>query len=120
MEPTTFNAVFKNRTKKLAISIMRFYVNLPKEAEVEIIGKQLIRSVTSVASNFRTTYLARSVKERYSKFCIVVEEIDETVFWLELLEESHLKIIIPSDIKDEALEILKVMASCKKGLKAKL
>lgn len=119
MDPITFNEVFRKRTKKLAISIMRFYSGLTKKEEVGIIGKQLIRSATSIAANFRATSLSRSMKERYSKFCIVVEVADETIFWIELLEESHLEIIIPDNIKEEALEILKVMAACKKGLKAK-
>lgn len=99
---------------------MRFYAGLSKKDETRIIGKQLIRSATSVAANFRTTCLARSIRERYSKFCIVVEEADETLFWIELLEECHLGINVPKNIKEEAFEILKVMASCKKGIKAKL
>jgi four helix bundle protein len=120
MEQIKFNEIFKKRTKQLALSIMKFYAGLPKKDEIRIIGKQLIRSTTSVAANFRAVCIARSIRERYSKFCIVVEEADETIFWLELLEESHLKIKIPIFIKNEALEISKVMSSCKKGLKAKL
>jgi four helix bundle protein len=84
MEPIVFNETFRKRTKKLAISIMRFYAGLSKKDEIRIIGKQLIRSSTSIAANFRATSLARSMKERYSKFCIVVEEADETIFWMEL------------------------------------
>ncbi len=99
---------------------MRFYAGLSKNDEVRIIGKQLIRSVTSVAANFRAVCIARSCRERYSKYCIVVEEADETLFWLELLEESHLKITVPSIIKNEAFEISKVMASSKKRTRSKL
>ena len=119
MDTGSFNEVFRKRTKKLAISIMGFYAHLPKTDEIRIIGKQLIKSATSVGANFRAVCLAGSVKERYSKYCIVVEEADEMIFWLELLEESHLKIAIPDSIKNEALELSKVMASCKKRLKNK-
>jgi four helix bundle protein len=120
MEQIAFNELFRKRTKTLAISIMRFYAGLSKNDEVRIIGKQLIRSTTSVAANFRAVCIARSLKERYSKLYIVVEEADETNFWLELLEESHLKITVPRFIKKETLEISKVVATCRKSLKAKL
>jgi len=119
MEQIAFNKLFRVRTKKLAISIMKFYAGLMKKDEIRIIGKQLIRSATSVAANFRAVCIARSLKERYSKLCIVVEEADEVLFWLELLEESHLRINVPDNIKKEALEVSKVMATCRKGLKAK-
>ena len=120
MDQLAFNEIFRKRTKKLALQIMKFYSGLQKANEIRIIGNQLLRSVTSVAANFRAVCIARSIRESYSKLCIVVEEADETLFWLELLEESHLKIEVPNKIKMEALEISKVMASCKKGLKAKL
>ena len=68
MEQIAFNEVFRKRTKKLALSIMKFYSNLSKNDEVRIIGKQLMRSTTSVAANFRAVCIARSIKERYSKF----------------------------------------------------
>ena len=105
MEQIAFNELFRKKTKQLTLSIMRFYSNLSKNDEVRIIGKQLIRSSTSVAANFRAVCVARSVKERYSKLCIVVEEADEALFWLELLAESHLKINIPDHLIKEALEI---------------
>ncbi|MCH2085526.1 MAG: four helix bundle protein, partial [Saprospiraceae bacterium] len=83
-----------------------------------IIGKQLIRSATSVAANYRAAIRARSMKEKYHKLCIVVEEADETVFWIELLQESNL---IPNydfqDIIQEANEIMKVMSTYRSRLK---
>ncbi len=63
---------------------------MEKSDEIYIIGKQLLRSCTSIAANYRAVNRARSQKERYAKMCIVVEEADETLFWLELLGESDL------------------------------
>ncbi len=116
MTQLSFNESFRKRTKELAIKIINFYSTLSKTNEQQVIGKQLLRSVTSTASNFRAVSRARSLKERYAKLSIVVEESDETLFWLELLEESALK-TIPEEIKTEALEITKVMASYRKTLK---
>ncbi len=119
MGPVEFNETFRVRTKKWTLGIIKWYANIqPKTDEVRILGKQLIRSSSSVAANFRARCRVRSKAERYAKFCIVVEESDESLFWMEVFFESelvdttHLRTLYP-----EALEILKVMAKCKKGLK---
>ena len=79
--------------------------------------KQAIRSATSVAANYRAACRARSTKEKYSKICIVVEESDETQFWLEMLLESN---YLPKNDFDlmynEITEIVKVMTAYKKNL----
>ncbi|MDX1939107.1 MAG: four helix bundle protein [Saprospiraceae bacterium] len=116
MQQTTFNEQFRDRTKRMAIDTLQMYNNLKKSDTISVVGKQLIRSATSVAANFRATCRARSETEKYAKLCIVVEEADETIFWLEVLEESK---IVSVDIKNlyaEAMEILKVMSSYKKTL----
>lgn len=77
------------RTKQFAIAIIRLCRHLPRTTEGFVIGKQLIRSGTSVAANYRATQRARSKAEFIAKIGIVVEEADETQFWLELLEEAH-------------------------------
>ncbi len=87
MDPILFNETFKKCTKLLALSILKFYSGLSKKDELRIIGKQLIRSATSVSANFRATCIARTPRERYSKFCVVVEA-DETIFWLEILRRK--------------------------------
>src|SRR5436853_6827400 len=79
---------FKKRTKKFAIDIVKLSPLFPKSTEGYILVKQLIRSATSVASNYRAVCRARSKAEFYSKICIVVEEADESVFWLELISET--------------------------------
>jgi four helix bundle protein len=67
---------------------IKLYPALPKTDEAKVIGKQLLRSATSVAANYRACCRARSDAEFFSKISIVVEEADETLFWLELLQEA--------------------------------
>jgi four helix bundle protein len=78
----------KQRTKQFALRIIRLYRNLPATDEAKILGKQLLRSGTSVGANYRAACRARSKAEFIAKLGIVLEEADETVFWLELLVES--------------------------------
>jgi len=112
-----YNDIFRGRTKKLALEIVREMAKVKFSDEVSVIRKQIIRSATSVAANYRAICRARSERERYAKMCIVVEEADETAFWLELIEELE---IIPiakvNEFKNETEEILKVMSSYKKKL----
>ena len=114
MSETTWNEQFRNRTKKLAIATIKAFSSWKKTDEIRIIGKQLIRSSTSVAANYRAVCRARSDRERYAKLCVVVEEADETQFWLEILVESDLiKIAEILNIQQEVEEIVKVMTTYK-------
>jgi len=110
-----YNTKFAIRTKKFAVEIVKFYVTYCKKTEeLRVIGKQILRSGTSVAANFRAYIRGRSQAERFSKMCIVVEETDETLFWLELIEDTNLieKSII-SPIKQEIEELLKIFSTTK-------
>jgi four helix bundle protein len=78
----------KRRTKQFAIRIVRLYQALPKRDEARVIGKQVLRSGTSVAANYRAVCRARSKAEFVAEIGVVLEEIDEAVFWLELLVET--------------------------------
>ena len=80
----------RNRTKKFAIRIVRLFKALPKATEAQIIGKQLLRSGTSVGANYRAVCRARSKAEFVARVGIVAEEADESVFWLEILEETKI------------------------------
>ena len=106
---------FKKRTKKFAIDIIKLSKSFPKSTEGYILSKQLIRAATSIASNYRAVCRARSDAEFYSKICIVVEEADESVFWLEIITEAD---ILNSEqtkkLLAEANEILSVVASSKR------
>jgi len=118
-EITSFNEVFRQRTKKFAVAIVLFYSKRCKQEEgTRIIGRQLFRSGTSVAANFRAVTRGRSNAESYAKLCIVVEEIDETLFWLELLEETNLiNIQELNALKKESEELLKIFSVTRKKWK---
>ncbi len=104
----------QRRTKIFAIRIIKLVKFLEKDSVAKIIGKQILRSGTSVATNYRASCRAKSARDFISKISIVMEESDETLFWLELLEESNLvnaKTI--ADLKDEANQITAIMTASK-------
>jgi four helix bundle protein len=78
----------KARTKRFALAIIKLVNELPNNKAGNTIGGQLIRSGTSVASNYRSACRARSSADFISKITVVEEECDESLFWLELIEES--------------------------------
>ena len=75
----------RDRTKDFALRVVRMYTKLPKTTEAQVLGKQVLRSGTSVAANFREASRARSNAEFVSKLGIVEQELDETVLWFEYL-----------------------------------
>ena len=77
----------RDRTKAFAIRIVKLYRLLPRTADSQVVGKQLLRCGTSVAANYRAASRGRSRAEWIAKFGLVVEEADETVFWLEMLSD---------------------------------
>ena len=108
----------KRRTKTFALRIIRLCQSLPKTLEASVIGKQLLRSGTSVAANYRAACRARSNAEFHSKVSIVIEEADETLFWIELLQEAA--IMNPELLQSlcqESEEIIKIMATARKNSK---
>ncbi len=82
----------RERTKRFAIAVVRLFRSLPRTDEARVIGRQLLRSATSVAANYRAVCRARSKAEFIAKVGVVVEEADETVFWLEWSQPSSPKI----------------------------
>ena len=78
----------RERTKEFALRIVRMYVALPKSTEAHVLGKQVLRSGTSVGANYREAYRGRSKAEFSAKCCDSLREIEETAYWLELLVES--------------------------------
>jgi len=80
----------KMRTKQFALRVIRLCESLPKTATGAILGKQLLRSATSVGANYRAACRGRSKAEFIAKLGIVEEEADESLFWLELIAESGL------------------------------
>src|SRR6186713_905757 len=80
----------KDRTKRFAVDIIQLCRELPPTLDGRTVGQQLIRSGTSVAANYRAFCRARSRAEFISKLGIVEEEADESLFWLEVMVDSHL------------------------------
>lgn len=113
-----FAEQFRNRTKKFALNVIRYFQNLPKTEEARVLGRQLLRSATSVAANYRAVCRARSKAEFFSKLSISVEEADECVLWLELFMESGMANNSKSaELLKEANEILAVLAKARKTSK---
>ncbi|MDB5116239.1 MAG: four helix bundle protein [Mucilaginibacter sp.] len=108
---------FRDRTKKFVVDNIKLYRSLPKTEEARIVGKQLLRSASSVGANYRAACRARSQAEFHSKISIVVEEADESIFWMEVMVDAD--IISPAEIKSlmtEGNEILKVTSSARKTI----
>lgn len=78
------------RTKQFAIRLVTAVRSLPRSREADVIGKRLLRCGTAVAANYRAVCRPRSQAEFVSKMNVVVEEADETAFWLDLLAETRL------------------------------
>ncbi len=78
------------RTKAYALRVIRLVESLPRRRTAEVIGKQLLRSATSVGANYRAACRAKSKADFIAKMGIVEEEADECLYWMELLVESHL------------------------------
>ncbi|WP_374950664.1 four helix bundle protein [Mucilaginibacter sp.] len=81
---------FKKRTKKFVVDNIKFFRTLPKTEEAKIIGRQLIRSSLSVGAYYRAACRTRSQAEFHAKLSIVVEEADESLFWMEILVEAEI------------------------------
>ncbi|HYF64911.1 MAG TPA: four helix bundle protein [Herpetosiphonaceae bacterium] len=79
-----------HRTKRYALQIIRLCAGLPKTMEAQVLGKQLLRSGTSVGANYREASKARSDSEFLAKLGISLQEIEESAYWLELLGESSI------------------------------
>ena len=109
----------RERTKKFAVRIVRMSRALPNNREANIISNQIIRSATGMAANYRAVGLARSKAEFVSKLGVVVEEADETLFWLELLVD--IGIVKPSrldDLRAEAKSLVAIFVASRKTAKA--
>lgn len=111
---------FKRRTKQLALRVIRLVEALPQNRTADVIGKQLLRSATSVGANYRSACRGKSVADVVAKLGIVEEEADETLYWLELLIESGL---VPAEklksLISETNEIIAMTVASIKTLKAK-
>jgi four helix bundle protein len=103
---------FKKRTKACALRIIHLVESLPKNRTAGVIGGQLLRSGTSVGSNYRAAYRAKSTAYFISKMGTVEEEADETLYWMELLVEDEIvEAPLLEPLMKEADEILAMTVS---------
>ena len=104
---------FRNRTKGFAATVIRLFIRLPKARdEVRVIGKQLLRSGTSVAAHVREASRARSDEEFVSKLGVALQDADESQLWLELLhEECGIPAVEIHPLIQEADELLAIMTT---------
>ncbi|MFC1463777.1 MAG: four helix bundle protein [Candidatus Brachytrichaceae bacterium NZ_4S206] len=111
----------KVRTKQFGLRVLKLYAALPRSEEARVIGRQLLRSGTSVGANYRAVCRAQSDKDFLSKLGVVIEETDETLFWLELLVAGE---IMPatklSSLTQEANELLAIFGATQRTVKTRL
>lgn len=107
-----------SRTKVFALRIIRLYMALPKDDVARVLGKQLLRSGTSVGAHYRESRRARSNAEVISKLEGGLQELEETQYWLELLAESGtLKADSLQPLLNEANELTAILVTCVKRVK---
>lgn len=109
----------RQRTKEFAGSVVRFFIGLDKQREeLRIIGKQLIRSATSVAANYREASRARSDEEFTAKIDLCCQEADETQLWLELLrDDCGIAPALTDPIWKESDELISIFVTMSKNTK---
>ena|SRR5690349_13908705 len=102
----------KRRTKQFALRVIMLIRALPQGEECRIIGRQLLRSGTAVGANYRAVCRARSKKEFVAKCGVVIEEADESAFWMEILIEGEMiRAARLQPLLREANEILAILAA---------
>jgi four helix bundle protein len=108
----------KERTKQFALRIIRVYSALPKSMEAQVIGRQMLRSGTSVGAHYREAIRGRSTAEFVSKIEGGLQELEETAYCLELLVEAE---IVSAhrlqDLRNEADELSAILVTCAKNAK---
>ena len=110
----------KQRTRSFALRVIRLVESLPRSNSAEVLGKQLLRSGTSVGANYRAACRGRSLADFIAKMSIVEEEADECIYWIELLIESgHIKAALVRPLLDEAHQIVAIAVAAIKTSRAK-
>jgi four helix bundle protein len=112
---------FRMRTKEFASAVVRLYCSLPKDrTEAQVLGKQLLRSGTSVAANYREASRARSDAEFVAKIDQCAQEADETLLWLELLrDDCGFRSDQTAWLLQEADELIAIFVTMAKRVKAR-
>ena len=110
----------KVRTRSYALRIIRLFTSLPKAAEAQVIGKQVVRSGTSVGAQYREACRSRSNSEFISKMQSSLQELDETAYWLELLVDGGMvKAEKLAELRRETEELIATFVSSVKTARTK-
>ena len=113
------NTDLKERTKKFSIEIVALVASLPKDDVARTLGRQILRSGTSVGANYRAACRSKSKADFVNKIAIVIEEADETQFWLELMVEAKvIKRNAAAKLWKEANELISIMIASSKTAKS--
>jgi len=106
------------RTKSFSLRVIRLYVAIAKDTLTEVLGKQLLRSATSVGAQYREARRARSRAEFCSKVQCCIQEMEESIYWLELIVESGVvKASLLTDLQQEAEELMAILVASVKTAK---
>jgi four helix bundle protein len=100
------------RTRQFALDVIRLYLSLPRTAEGQVIGRQMLRSGTSVGAHYREATRARSTAEFVSKINGGRQELEETTYWLELLRDIGMAKETLAPLLDEANQLMAILTSC--------
>jgi len=112
MNNLEFAIKMQQRTMDFAVQIVKFFVKLPKTDEARVPGRQLLRAGTSVGANYRALCRSKSEADFISKMGTVVEEADESGFWLDLLQNSGVcSGVTVQTLKAEADELLRIFST---------
>lgn len=108
----------QNRTMEFSLRIIHLFVALPSKEEARVLGKQLLRSGTSVGANYREAHRARSKAEFIAKIGDCLKELDESAYWLELLEKAA--VVAPaklSALRDECNQLIAIFTTISRNAK---
>jgi four helix bundle protein len=110
----------KHRTKAFALRVVKLYVALPKSVEAQVLGKQLLRSGTSVGAQYREAQRAKSNLDFISKIEGALQELEESSYWLELIEEAGIFAAERlNPLRHEAEELMAILVTIAKEVKRK-
>jgi four helix bundle protein len=110
----------RGRTKTFALRIIKLYTALPKKTEAQVLGKQILRSGTSVGAHYHEACRAKSDADFISKLEGGLQELEETIYWLELIVEAKIfSITRIKTLQDEAEELIAMFVTMVKRVKAK-
>jgi four helix bundle protein len=106
------------RTKAFSLAVIRFYSAMPRETVAQILGRQLLRSATSVGAQYREAQRAKSISDFLSKTEGALQEVDESGYWLELINDSGIETARVEPLQNEAMQLLAIFVAITRRAKA--